>query len=327
MAGELMAGGLCPGLGKEPVAVSGERNIEMSVQHTISIPERLRPFVREVLILDSSELSFYADGCPGIIFQQTDGGGGSGAGGSGESGAGGSRGSGLILNEDKRLSPVFLYGQTVEPIRMATTGSLKMIVVCLHPHAVHPMFRLSAKEITDDCLDLSLLSAAPGTDLTERLRNEEGAEQQVRVLFDYIQQVVTRNGSTVDAGMAYAATQIWQAGRGLSLKKLQQTLNLSERSLQRKFEQYVGIPPRLFSKISQFQAALAQLTRRRFFKLSDIAYDNGYADQSHFIRGFKKFTGLSPNAYIEKTVTRGGSDIEKTLTPGGSDQMPVGKKQ
>ncbi|WP_431211574.1 helix-turn-helix domain-containing protein [Puia sp. P3] len=239
----------------------------------------------------------------------------------------GRRDSGLILNGDKQLSPVFLYGQTVEPIRMATMGSLKMVVVCLHPHAVHPIFRLSAKEITDDCLDLSLLSAAPGIDITERLRNEVGVEEQVRVLFDYIEQVVTRNGSTVDAGMAYAATHIWQAGRGLSLKKLQQTLNLSERSLQRKFVQYVGISPRLFSKISQFQAALAQLTSRKFFKLSDIAYDNGYADQSHFIRGFKKFTGLSPNAYIEKTVSRGGSDIEKTLTPGGSDEMPVGKKQ
>jgi len=282
------------------MAGTGGRIIEMSVQHNILIPERLRPFVREVLVLDSSELAFYADGCPGIIFQQTDGGGDSC----------------LILNDDKRLSPVFLYGQTVEPIRMATTGSLKMIVVCLHPHAVHPMFRLSAKEITDDCLDLRLLSAAPGINLTDRLRNGAGVEQQVRVLFDYIEQVVTRNGSTVDAGMAFAATQIWQAGRGLSLKRLQQALNLSERSLQRKFEQYVGIPPRLFSKISQFQAALAQLTSRKFFKLSDIAYDNGYADQSHFIRGFKKFTGLSPNAYIEKT-----------LTPGGSDRMPVVKKQ
>jgi AraC-like DNA-binding protein len=268
----------------------------MSEQHNISIPERLRPFVREILILDSSDLSFYADGCPGIIFQQTD--------------------SGLILNEDKKLSPVFLYGQTVEPIRMATTGSLKMIVVCLHPHAVHPIFRLSAKEITDDCLDLSLLPPAPGINLTEQLRNTAGPEQQFRLLFDYMQQVITRNASTVDTGMAYAVTHIWQAGRELSLKKLQQTLNLSERTFQRKFEQYIGIPPRLFSKISQFQAALAQLRGRKFFKLSDIAYDNGYADQSHFIRGFKKFTGLSPLAYIEKT-----------LTPGVSGRMPLDKKQ
>lgn len=268
----------------------------MSEQHNISIPERLRPFIRQILTLDSSDISFYADGCPGIIFQQTD--------------------NDLVLNEDKKLSPVFLYGQTVDPIRMTTAGSLKMIVVCFHPHAMHPIFRLNAKEITDDCLDLRLLPPAPGINLTEQLQNTAGPEQQVRLLFDYVQQVITRNASMVDTGMAYAATHIWKAGRELSLKKLQQTLNLSERTFQRKFEQCIGIPPRLFSKISQFQAALAQLHSRKFFKLSDIAYDNGYADQSHFIRGFKKFTGLSPLSYIEKT-----------LTPGASGQTPVGKKQ
>jgi AraC-like DNA-binding protein len=249
----------------------------MTEQQNISIPERLRPFISQVWTLDASDVSIYADGCPGIIFQQTD--------------------SSLILNDNKKLSPVFLYGQTVQPIRIAASGSAKMIVVCFHPHVVHSIFRLSAKEITDDCLDLSLLSPVPGINLTERLWNTGTPEQQTQILFDYMQQVIIRNRSTVDAGMEYAATRLWQSGRQLPLKKLQQTLNLSERTFQRKFEQCIGIPPRLFSKISQFQSALGQLRSGNFFKLSDIAYDNGYADQSHFIRDFKKFTGLSPLAF------------------------------
>lgn len=249
----------------------------MTERQNISIPERLRPFVRQVWTLDASDLSIYADGCPGIIFQQTD--------------------SSLILNENKQLSPVFLYGQTVQPIRIAATGTVKMIVVCFHAHVVHSIFRLSAKEITDDCLDLSLLPPVPGINLTEQLWNTVTPEKQTQLLFDYMQQVITRNRSTVDTGMAYAATQLWQSGRQLPLKKLQQTLNLSERTFQRKFEQCIGIPPRLFSKIAQFQSALGQLRSGNFIKLSDVAYDNGYADQSHFIRDFKKFTGLSPLAF------------------------------
>jgi len=249
----------------------------MTEQQNISIPERLRAFVRHVWTLDSRDLSVYADGSPGIIFQQTD--------------------SSLILNDNKKLSPVFLYGQTVQPIRMTAEGNVKMIVVCFHPHVVHSIFRLSAKEITDDCLDLSLLPPVPGINLTEQLWNTVTLEKQTDILFDYMQQVITRNRSTIDAGMEYAATQLWQSGRQLSLKNLQQTLNQSERTFQRKFEQCIGIPPRLFSKISQFQSALGQLRNGNFFKLSDVAYDNGYADQSHFIRDFKKFTGLSPLAF------------------------------
>ena len=294
----------------------------MFSKHHISIPETLRGFVRKIWVLDPSDgggrgvalggegvngaegaggggftggggFSVYADGCPGIIFQQAAG--------------------GLLLNQDKKLSPTFLYGQTVQPVRMDAEGPLKMIVVNFQPHVVHSIFRFSAKEVTDDCLDLSLLPAVPRVNLTEQLWNTVSVEQQVKILFDYMQQVIVRNRSTVDAGMAYATSQLLRLHGGLRvngeelrlhgesrvegesrLKELQRELNLTERTFERRFEQYIGVSPRVFSKISQFQAALTQLRSGRFQRLSDIAYEHGYADQSHFIRSFKKFTGVAP---------------------------------
>jgi AraC-like DNA-binding protein len=64
------------------------------------------------------------------------------------------------------------------------------------------------------------------------------------------------------------------------------------------FESNVGISPRLYKRICQFDAAFQQLNRRKFAKLSDIAYQNGYADQSHFIRSFKEFTNITPKEYL-----------------------------
>ena len=169
-----------------------------------------------------------------------------------------------------------------------------MIIVSFHPHVLFPIFRFNAGAITDDCLDLGLLPPARGIDLKEQLWNTVSAEKQISVLFDYMEQIIIRNRSTVDAGMAYATSQLLQHNSAPPLKELQRVLNLSERTFQRKFEQHIGVSPKLFSKISQFQAALSQLRSGRFNKLSDIAYDNGFADQSHFIRNFSKFTGLSP---------------------------------
>jgi AraC-like DNA-binding protein len=248
---------------------------------TISIPVRLRSFIRRIWILDPDRpeifpghFSIYADGFPGIIFQQSE--------------------SNLILNGEKKLPGIFLYGQTVQPISIQTAGRLKMIIVCFHPHVLFSVFRFNARTITDDCLDLGLLPPVPGINLEDQLWNTVSAEKRVSVLFDYIEQLIIRNRSAVDAGMAYATSQLLQHNSASPLKELQRVLNLSERTFQRKFEQYIGVPPKLFSKISQFQAALSQLRSGRFNKLSDIAYDNGFADQSHFIRNFKKFTGFSP---------------------------------
>jgi AraC-like DNA-binding protein len=88
----------------------------------------------------------------------------------------------------------------------------------------------------------------------------------------------------------------------VSLFKIQTDLNLSERTFERRFEQQVGLSPRLLASISQFQTSLQQLKEGKFTKLSDIAYDNGYADQSHFIRSFKKFTNLSPLQFIKQST-------------------------
>ncbi|MNV73647.1 HTH-type transcriptional activator RhaS [compost metagenome] len=82
-----------------------------------------------------------------------------------------------------------------------------------------------------------------------------------------------------------------------SLKGLQNQLQLSERSFERKFKQHVGVTPKMFSRICGFQASLSQLKKNEYDKLSDIAYGNGYSDQSHFIRTFKEFAGFSPYQY------------------------------
>jgi AraC-like DNA-binding protein len=97
--------------------------------------------------------------------------------------------------------------------------------------------------------------------------------------------------------MQFALSSIIQSKGSVSLITLRETLQLSERSFERKFKQHVGIPPKLFSRIARFQASLNQLKRNQFDKLSDIAFENDYADQSHFIRSFKEFAGCSPFQY------------------------------
>ena len=54
------------------------------------------------------------------------------------------------------------------------------------------------------------------------------------------------------------------------------------------------LAPKHFSKIIQFQVSLNQLQANDYSKLSDIVYDNGFADQSHFIRVIKAYTGKTP---------------------------------
>lgn len=216
-----------------------------------------------------------ADGSPGIIYQQSD--------------------TNLFFDGQGKLLPgVFLYGQTIRPVELCLTGKFRMIGVCLFPDALKSVFGLNANELTDTCTDLDPLGLKQGFTLSERLLYTLTLPAQITVLSAFLSEEIKRNHKHVDALTQYALNLILRSGGTISLKELQQAVNLSERSFERKFNQHVGITPKLFSRVCRFQSSLLQLKSNKFSKLSDIAYDNGYADQSHFIRVFKEFAGYAP---------------------------------
>ncbi|CCH02294.1 transcriptional regulator, AraC family [Fibrella aestuarina BUZ 2] len=252
------------------------------------IPQRiapsaaLRPFVKEWLVLESTDpaapaqsFSFFADGFPGLVFQQS------------------ARAGVLLANKTDTLASLFLYGQPVKPVQITTEGPFRLIVGLLHPQAIGPLLAVRANELTDTCYDLSALPTQGIESLQEQLWHETAA-QQVSRLSAYVLQLARTSALGVDPALDYALGRIRITNGLTQLPALQQYLNLSERTFERRFEQYVGISPRLFSRICRFQSALSQLESRHYQKLSDIAFDNGYADQSHFIRSFKEFTGVTP---------------------------------
>jgi AraC-like DNA-binding protein len=77
------------------------------------------------------------------------------------------------------------------------------------------------------------------------------------------------------------------------------TLDINERTLQRLFKKFVGITPVQYRRICQFEQSFTQLRSKDFDTLAAVAYDNGFADQSHFTRSFKEFANTTPNDYLK----------------------------
>ncbi len=69
------------------------------------------------------------------------------------------------------------------------------------------------------------------------------------------------------------------------------------RQFERKFKQFSGFSPKLFSRIIRFQSAIKKYDDKKM-PLTEIAYECGYYDQSHFIHDFKEFSGYSPMQYF-----------------------------
>ncbi len=87
--------------------------------------------------------------------------------------------------------------------------------------------------------------------------------------------------------------------RGSYNKKLAE-YNMSERHFRRLFYRDVGINPNLYRRLYRFEEVMANMRNNRVNSLTDLAYHFGYADQAHFCREFKMFTGESANTFMKK---------------------------
>lgn len=252
-------------------------------------PEYLKDYIRYFWTLESNDTEILSrsfrtivEGNPGLIFQSPE--------------------KGAMYQYGKKLPHIFLYGQATRHAEIHFGGTFSTIGICFYPNAIKTIFGYDAEELTDACTCLDQEAKRDGFLLSEQIADAGTTPERIELLSSYLFFMLMRNNRHEDKAMQFAITRIIQSKGGIAMKDLQTELQLSERSFERKFKQYVGVSPKLFSRISRFQASLNELRFGRHDKLTDLAYENEYADQSHFIRSFNEFAGCSPLQYQKQSL-------------------------
>ena len=143
-------------------------------------------------------------------------------------------------------------------------------------------------------------SAGVDTDSTlSRLHQTESTAEVVEILAQYFSQLLRHAASNPDYRVRLATNLILKASGQIGMKKVRETLGVSERTLERNFHQEIGVTPKQFARIVQFRSAMTAMTDADYVKLTDVGYESGYSDQSHFIRSFKDYTGRTPRQFLE----------------------------
>ena len=85
----------------------------------------------------------------------------------------------------------------------------------------------------------------------------------------------------------------------ISLSELARLANVSPFHLTRVFAKEIGMPPHAFQ--TQVRIAQAKKLIRSGLPLADVAAVTGFADQSHFIRHFKRLLKITPGEYLKNS--------------------------
>lgn len=107
------------------------------------------------------------------------------------------------------------------------------------------------------------------------------------------------DSSYVPSLAEFEELEVCRAKGNLKMDELSDTTGYTDRWCRKKFKESVGVSIKCYSSIIRFQNAVRMLLNGDSPSVADVVYRNGYFDQSHLTREFRRFAGETPARFCK----------------------------
>ena len=193
-------------------------------------------------------------------------------------------------------SNLVICGQQTSYYDLSLSGKTGMILIVFKPHGVKPFLNLPIDDLLNKNLSMSDLIKSEAIDLEDKLCNSKNNRQRIIQLEKFL---IKRLTSNKDFERIEHAIKIIENSKGqMKSKAVAQEVCLGIKQFEKTFSKHVGLNPKKFSSIIRFQNVVQMKMKDENVNMYQLAFDNGYYDQSHFIHDIKNITGLSPREFF-----------------------------
>ncbi len=197
-----------------------------------------------------------------------------------------------ISGKDQQLPRCFINGFNTNPVRLNLPSKHTFFGIQFHPPAIRHVLGIPCGEFTNQVIDLTLID--PGFErLWQQLIAARSFNERVSLICSWI------NGIAVelkpqDRFLCHFLSS--SGGTDTTVHSLADNLCYSTRHLHRKMLEISCLNVEEILLYKKFLYAV-QLIHQNSLSLTEIAYESRFTDQSHFIRSFKSFAGMTPGQY------------------------------
>ncbi len=187
----------------------------------------------------------------------------------------------------------FLLGPHDRPVVNEPLGETHCVGVVATPVGSGALFGVAPASVRGRVVDLP--SAWPAAaELRRTLLRGQGGEEAL----DSYQGVLAPGEPSAAVRRCEAAVAGLESDPMRSIAGLAAELGVSHGHLDREFTSVVGLSPRVLSRILRLRALLAAIDVYGPVDWTGLAAAYGWFDQSHFIRDFRRHTGVTPSRYV-----------------------------
>ena len=197
-----------------------------------------------------------------------------------------------------------LLGHLTLPTTVSARKGTELLIARLYPYSCSLFFENPISEFTNSATNVSLVNSKEAKELYDKICSCPSLPKKISVLEHYLigkLKASEKNYARV-VNLSRICHYVTDTNEAFSVKKISAETGLSQRSIQKQFLEHVGLQPVSLHASHRFIKSLQQIISTSS-SLTSIAYDCGYYDQAHFVKEFKRFTGISP-FHARKALTK-----------------------
>lgn len=190
-----------------------------------------------------------------------------------------------------------VVGTMTAPLLVSPGPREDFFGVRFRPGMARAFLRAPAAEFTDTSAALADVWGREVAVLEGRLVATQAAPARIRLLERELLRRLAAARS-VEPCVAAALHLIGIHRGAVTVREACRFAGVSRQHLARRFAEHVGVPPKMFARVTRFRSLLALLPRVRLVSWSDTAAAAGYYDQSHLIADFRQFAATTPERFL-----------------------------
>ncbi|MCF8379200.1 MAG: helix-turn-helix transcriptional regulator [Bacteroidales bacterium] len=203
------------------------------------------------------------------------------------------------LKEIQSCQNVWFAGFRTEPITIPSGKESEMLIVQFKKGKAFPFLIEPMQNLTNFVVDAELVISPKILKIRERLLEATNPYEKFQLLEKQLLKIYF-NKLKENPFVDFAVSTIIGTPKQCSIKTISDKVGYSQKHTIKLFKEHVGVTPKEFLKVIRFQKAIQQIENQISVDWSQIAFDCGFYDQSHFIADFKVFSGFTPSEYIKQ---------------------------
>lgn len=194
-------------------------------------------------------------------------------------------------NNFNSVTSCTLIGAQITPFKLLVEESHKTVSIIFQPGGLNRFLNIPMTEIFDNGFSAREVVGREIEELLDKSYDTISLDELNRIVQTYFLRKLPQVNELlpIDFALQHLLTNY-----NTNIDRIAGMACMSVRNFERKCKERLGMPAKMYARIARFHKTYKILESRPIISWTDLTYEAGYYDQTHFIKDFKEFARLTP---------------------------------